>query len=101
MGAVRDCVAGEGEYPEVELAWEGEWAWEATDWRIDDASCGLGDAIPAGATAGMPPGEARRCMESIVGRRAAPKGVERKSAGRSIQRLTVRNDEINREGTDL
>ena len=34
--------------------------------------------------AGVELGVGRRNIESIVGRRAAPKGVERKSAGRSI-----------------
>jgi len=56
---------------------------------MDAASWGFG--VPAvegdvgGGRAGVGvPGEGRRYIASMVGRRAAPNGVERKSVGRSM-----------------
>ena len=73
-----------------------EYAWEATAWRRAEARAGLGEAEAAalrvsgagicicGVAAGAAPGTGRRNMASMVGRKAAPKGVERKSEGRSV-----------------
>jgi hypothetical protein len=73
-------------------AWVAGWAacaWEATDCRIDPASRvsgvpaadgGIGDGK---AGVGML-GEGPRYIESMVGRSAAPNGVERKSVGSSL-----------------
>ena len=69
-----------------------EYACDATAWRSAEASAGLGEADSAAlrvsgagiwGMAGPAPGTGRRNIASIVGRRAAPKGVERKSEGRS------------------
>jgi hypothetical protein len=73
IGAVRVCVA------EVAGVVEDR-AWDATAWRSDAASCGSGDVVAAGTGA---LGEGRRYIASIVGRMAAPNGVDRKSVGRS------------------
>lgn len=60
---------------------------DATAWRSADASCGFGvccgtcGVTGLGAAGVSPVG--RRNMASMVGRRDAPNGVERKSAGRS------------------
>ena len=69
-------------------------AWLATAWRRAEARAGFGDALAAACAAwgvgwivpgvGGAPGADGRNMLSMVGRRAAPKGVERKSDGRSI-----------------
>lgn len=73
-----------------------EYACAATAWRSADASAGLGEADAAcwsafgeGAMGGVgaAPGTGRRNIASIVGRRAAPKGVERKSEGRSVRNV--------------
>ena len=70
-----------------------EYAWEATACSRAEARAGLGDAdaacwraagLGAGGGVGAAPGVGRRNIASIVGRRAAPKGVERKSEGRSV-----------------
>lgn len=58
-------------------------------WMIEAESCSWfrAAALAGGAMgrgAGVPMGVGRRYMESMVGRRAAPKGVERKSVGRSV-----------------
>jgi len=73
---------------------EGENAWFATAWRRDAASAGFGEALAAAwaaagegcsvAGVGAAPGTGRRNMLSIVGRNAAPNGVDRKSEGRSV-----------------
>lgn len=60
---------------------------DATACRRADVSWGLG--WPAGICGGVAADVApvgRRNMASMVGRREAPKGVERKSAGRSSSR---------------
>jgi hypothetical protein len=46
-------------------------------------SGGLGDAVTAAVGGGVDPGVGRRYMASMVGRRAVPNGVDRKSVGRS------------------
>jgi len=77
MGPLRDCVAAEGG-----CAW-------ATAWRSEDArgTSIARPALAAGTAGGMGGvgalGDGRRYIASIVGRRAAPKGVDRKSLGRS------------------
>ena len=60
-------------------------ACDATAWRIEAASCGFGEAFAAGTEGGGTgaPGDGRRYIASIVGRNAAPNGVDRKSVGRS------------------
>lgn len=85
MGAVRVCVAGVGEPFVAGVGVPFVAAREATAWRRAEASWGLGDADAAAGegVAGAAPGAGRRYILSIVGRRAAPNGVERKSAGRS------------------
>ena len=60
---------------------------------MDDASSGFALAFIGGDTGALAAG--RRYIASIVGRRAAPNGVERKSVGRSTQRF-VKNDESNK-----
>ena len=62
---------------------------------MDDASSGFAPAFVGGKTGALATG--RRYIASIVGRRAAPNGVERKSVGRSMQNL-VKNDESNKLG---
>jgi len=52
---------------------------------MDDASSGFTPA-PAGDETGVL-ATGRRYIASIVGRKAAPNGVERKSVGRSMQNL--------------
>ena len=52
---------------------------------MDDASSGFGLAFGGGEIGALAAG--RRYIASIVGRSAAPNGVERKSVGRSIQNL--------------
>ena len=81
MGLLKDCVAAEGV--------GGAWAWVATAWRSDDAR-GASRPRPAfcaetgGGMEGVGAlGDGRRYIASMVGRRAAPKGVDRKSLGRS------------------
>ena len=79
------------------------YAWDATAWRRADASAGSGDTagaswsaagLGAGEGVGVAPGVGRRNIASIVGRRAAPNGVERKSEGRSD---FIREDENGRD----
>ena len=68
------------------------WAWDATDSKMESpVGCwfGLGPAAIGGV--GMP-GEGRRYIASMVGRRAAPNGVERKSVGRSVESLAEAQD---------
>jgi len=62
---------------------------------MDDASSGFALAFTGGETGALATG--RRYIASIVGRRAAPNGVERKSVGRSMQNL-VKNDESKKLG---
>jgi len=57
-------------------------AWEATEERREDAAAPAPIAGP-GAGVGGAVGGPRRYTVLIVGRRAAPNGVERTSAGRS------------------
>lgn len=54
-------------------------------WRIDAAKSGLGGGLAAvtGGTRAAGPGVGCRYIESMVGRRAAPNGVDKKSVGRS------------------
>ena len=59
-------------------------------------SSGFVPAFVGGETGALATG--RRYIASIVGRRAAPNGVERKSVGRSMQTLVVKNDESNKLG---
>ena len=61
-------------------------AWLATVCNIEDASCGFTDVFAA-VVGGAVPDPGRRYMASIVGRRAAPKGVDKKSVGKSIKRI--------------
>lgn len=89
MGEASVCVAGAGVEGDVG-AGVGSWNWlglaleaarDATAWRRVDAKSGLdAGGAPAG---GIAPATGRRYMLSIVGRRAAPNGVDRKSVGRS------------------
>ena len=59
-------------------------ACEATDWRRLAASAGSGDAVlGAGRAGGIPFAGRPENMASMVGRSAAPNGVERKSLGRA------------------
>lgn len=86
-------VEAEGEFAGAEAV-VGEKACEATDRRSCEASAGLGDAAAAAAAAsgvglnvaglGAVPRIGPRNMASIVGRSADPKGVERKSEGKSV-----------------
>ena len=86
-----------------------EYACEATACRSADASAGLGaadaaccSAVGEGAAGGVGalPGVGRRNIASMVGRRAAPKGVERKSEGRSARIGCVSRQEWRRTGVD-
>ena len=89
------CTGAEGPAP---FGAEGEKAWLATAWRREAASAGFGDALTAACAAagvgckvagvGAVPGAGRRNMLSMVGRKAAPKGVERKSEGRSMHTIS-------------
>ena len=73
--AFRGCGVGAGVgYPPEAVARE------ATACTSSEAAC---SSVWIGGEA--EPGIGRLNMESIVGRRAAPKGVDRKSAGRSMQ----------------
>ncbi len=77
-GAARLSVA---ESPVVE-----RWAWLATASSIEAASSGFGAGVEGtGVRAGVTLVDGRRYIESIVGRKACPKGVERKSVGRSAR----------------
>lgn len=81
VGVDADVGAGVGRYDGVPP----ETAWEATPWRRADARSGFeigGALVDDGA-----PAVGRRYILSIVGRRAAPKGVDRKSVGRSGGRI--------------
>ena len=73
----------------------------ATAWSSVDARAGLGDAAAAAAAAcgciagaggalTSAPGTGRRNIASIVGRSAAPNGVERKSEGRSKMSMSIK-----------
>jgi len=57
---------------------------------MDDASSGFTPAFVGGETGALAVG--RRYIASIVGRRAAPNGVERKSVGRSMENLVNYNE---------
>lgn len=57
---------------------------------MDDASSGFTPAFVGGETGALAVG--RRYIASIVGRRAAPNGVERKSVGRSMENLVDYNE---------
>lgn len=60
-------------------------ACDATDWRRPAASAGSGDAVLGAARAGGSLFAGRPVnMASIVGRSAAPNGVERKSLGSAV-----------------
>ena len=85
-----------------------EYACAATACRSAEASAGLGaadaaccSAVGDGAAGGVGtlPGVGRRNIASMVGRRAAPKGVERKSEGRSA-RIGCVSQEWRRTGID-
>ena len=58
-------------------------AWDATACSREAASSGVGDVEGPGNGCDAGAGVGRWNMRSIVGRNAAPKGVERKSEGRS------------------
>jgi len=77
MGADKEEVSGvvSVERSEIEPP-------EAVDLAIAFADCGR--RVSSCSDAGELDVE-RRNMESIVGRRAAPNGVDKKSAGRSVQ----------------
>lgn len=67
---------------------------EATAWRRADVSCGFGVCGVTGVVAAGVAPVGRRNMASMVGRREAPNGVERKSAGRSrgiVRKLMTMN----------
>jgi hypothetical protein len=66
---------------------------------MEDASSGFAPAFAGGVIRPLAAG--RRNIASIVGRRAAPNGVERKSVGRSIQNLVKINLPINQHLEDL
>lgn len=76
----NDAVAARGGGPRAEDEDDWEAAWAATAWRIEAVRSGFG---VAGVATGAAPGEGRRYILSIVGLRAAPKGVARKSVGKS------------------
>ena len=100
-GRRRDV--GVGREPEA-------YACAATACKRADASAGSGDAaaacwstagLGAGGDVGAVPGVGRRNIASIVGRSAAPNGVERKSEGRSIRIYEGENDRGHSEGAYL
>lgn len=73
-------AAGVGRYDGV---LDGPAACAVTDWSKDEA----GDDAACGVES---PGPGRLNILSIVGRKAAPNGVERKSAGKSTDKLRQR-----------
>ncbi len=76
-GLVKELVALEGAVPGL------PWACEATDCKIEAASSGFAEG-PAAAGVGTGVGEGPRNIASIVGRSAAPSGVDKKSLGSSL-----------------
>lgn len=82
-GTGADADTGAGDAERAPLADEPPVvACEATDWRRFAASAGFGDAVLGAVRAGGIPFVGRPAnMASMVGRRAAPNGVERKSLG--------------------
>lgn len=94
-GAVMVAVDCVGADEEGTLILDGfSVAWLATACRRAEASAGFGDALAAAWAAwvvgrmmpgvGAAPGAEGLNMLSMVGRKAAPNGVERKSDGRSM-----------------
>lgn len=89
-------ATGAGGAPGAEVPAEDgvvEKAREETAWRSCDARAGFGGAVAVADAAsgvglnmagvGVAPATGRRNMASMVGRSAAPKGVDRKSEGKS------------------
>ena len=84
MGAATVVVEGvPAPDPDADNAGAPDAARSATACRRADVRSGFGAACAGGAAKGGAPAVGRLNMASMVGRRAAPKGVDKKSAGRS------------------